>query len=419
MNEWFKRRKTMSRKSFMTLAMLVCLGGRLLLAQSSFNSGSDGSDGALDLTGQQGTVWFYPNTYPGSQQVHAKGIFNWTSITVPAGVTLKLSGFITGTSMPLYFLASGNVNVQGVIDLSGSNGASVTNDVGARVPTAPGPGGYTGGVGGNTASRTLFPGESGSGQGGGRGAGSGGGGGTGGVFSASGYLIPLVGGSGGGGAMSNSGGVWGAGGGSGGGALMIASSTSIAVGGTITADGGLGGTKDYYSAGGGSGGGIRLISNTITGAGTLSAKGGSCSGCGGSNGGPGTVRLEAYSNNFMGTINGNVGRSMPYQLLLPTAGQSTIQVTSINGVPIHANPFQFPDIEINTGSAVPVVIGATQIPPGGSTTVTVTLLTETGDQTITGINGCQLAGTLSSSTCTVQITFPGGGTWGLVKATWR
>ena len=48
----------MSRKWFMTLAMLVCLGGRLLLAQGSFNSGSNNSDGALDLTGQEGTSGF-------------------------------------------------------------------------------------------------------------------------------------------------------------------------------------------------------------------------------------------------------------------------------------------------------------------------------------------------------------------------
>src|ERR1035437_122850 len=177
------------------------------------------------------------------------------------------------------------------------------------------------------------------------------------------------------------------------------------------------GATDGYQAGGGSGGGIRLVSNTITGAGTLTAQGGAAcpSGCGAS-GGPGTVRLEAYRNTFTGTINGNVGRSTPYQLLLPTAGQSTIQVTNINGVPINANPFQFPDIEINTGSPVPVVIGATQIPIGTASTVTVTIFTETGDQTITG---CQLAGTLACPACTVQITFRGGGTWGLVKATWR
>ncbi len=402
----------MSRKSFMTLAMLVCLGGRLLLAQGSFNSGSNNSDGALDLTGQQGNVWFYPNNYPGNQ--HAQGIFNWTTITIPSGATLKLSGFITG--MPLYFLASGNVNVQGTIDLSGTKGADYTTDVANRIPAAPGPGGYTGGVGGNWSNPTHFPGESGNGQGGGRGAGTVQGAGSGGVFSASLYLIPLVGGSGGGGAMyyTNQ---YDAGGGGGGGALMIASSTSITVSGTMNSNGGSGGVNQGTAAGGGSGGGIRLVSNTITGAGTLTAQGGATcpSGCGAS-GGPGTVRLEAYTNSFTGTINGNSARSTPYQLLLPTAGQSTIQVTSINGTPIHANPFQFPDIEINTGSPVPVVIGATQIPIGTASTVTVTIFTETGDQTITG---CQLAGTLSSSTCTVQITFPGGGTWGLVKATWR
>jgi hypothetical protein len=405
----------MSRKWFMTLAMLLCLGGRLLVAQGSFNSGSNNSDGALDLTGQPpGTVvWFYPNNYPGNQ--HAKGIFNWTTITIPSGVTLKLSGFITG--MPLYFLASGNVNVQGTIDLSGTKGADYTTDVANRVPAAPGAGGYTGGVGGNWSSPTHFPGEPGNGQGGGRGSGSSLGAGSGGVFSASWYLIPLVGGSGGGGEMTSDGGLYGAGGGGGGGALMIASSTSITVSGTMNSNGGSAGATDGYQAGGGSGGGIRLVSNTITGAGTLTAKGGAaCPTCGGTSGGPGTVRLEAYTNTFTGTINGNVGRSTPYQLLLPTAGQSTIQVTSINGTPINANPFQFPDIEINTGSPVPVVIGATQIPIGTGSTVTVTLFTETGDQTITG---CQLAGTLSSSTCTVQIAFPGGGTWGLVKATWR
>jgi hypothetical protein len=387
--------------------LLIALSGH---AQGTFNSGSNGSDGALDLTGQQSgtTVWLYPWNYPGNQ--HALGIFNWTTVTIPSGVTLKLSGFIT--NMPLYFLASGNVDIEGTVDLSGAAGANASTSVGSRVPPAPGPGGYTGGLGGLYGSNTFLA-EPGSGPGGSAGApwGTSAANAT---YSGNQFCNPLVGGSGGGAATGNQGfpsTQYGAGGGSGGGAILISSSTQITVNGTINANGGSAGYTNAYWGGCGSGGAVRLVSTAITGSGTVTAVGQvNCSGAA-----LGMVRLEAYTNSFQGTVTGTEALSAPYQLLLPTASQPAIQVTSINGVAINANPFQFPDIEINTSSPVPLVISATQVPTG--TIPTITIFTETGDQVVSCPGGLQ--GALASSSCTVNVTFPGGGTRGLVKAVWQ
>jgi hypothetical protein len=403
----------MAAKTTLILAISLLLIAVDSSAQGTFSSGSNGSDGALNLTGQTGTVWFYPANYPGNQ--HAFGIFNWTTITIPAGVTLKLSGFIT--DMPLYFLASGNVDVEGTIDLSGANGADNTTDVTKRVPTAPGPGGYTGGLGGIYNSST-FPDWPGSGQGGGA-PGAYGIVATSGIFSGTQYLTVLVGGSGGGGGITLSAvDGYGPGGGAGGGALLIASSTEITVNGTIDADGGAPGSHtSSYWGGCGSGGAIRLMSNSLIGSGTVTSwgAGGDWQVCADSHAQPGIVRLEAYTNTFKGTVNAGEALSTPYKLILPTTGQSTIQVTSINGVAINANPFKFPDIEINTTSPVPVVVTASQIPIG--TVPTITLFTTTGDQMVSCTGGLQ--GTIASSSCTVNVTFPGAGTWGLAKTTWK
>src|SRR5215831_2895284 len=129
----------MLARIILTRAALLFALATAAHAQGGFNSGSNGTDGALDLTGQPSgtTVWFYPSNYPGNQ--HALGILNWTTVTIPAGVTLKMSGFIT--NMPLYFLASGNVDIEGTLDLSGAPGGDASPPSGARVPPAPGPGG--------------------------------------------------------------------------------------------------------------------------------------------------------------------------------------------------------------------------------------------------------------------------------------
>src|SRR5208283_1299924 len=125
---------------------------------------------------------------------------------------------------PMYWLSQGDVDIEGTLDLSGANGANSTLNVDSRLPAVPGSGGSGGGIGGNFSTGQLaMPGN---GPGGGY-AGNGNpclnaGFGT---FLGNQFLIPLVGGSGGGGELINSG--FGYGGGAGGGAILIAASTQI------------------------------------------------------------------------------------------------------------------------------------------------------------------------------------------------
>jgi len=142
-------------------------------------------------------------------------------------------------------------------------------------------------------------------------------------------------------------------------------------------------------------------------------------------GAPGTfgrIRLEAY--NFNGAsfnyANTPVISSIPlnnfYQVSIPKSPQPSLQVTSINGIPITENPFSFPDITINTDQPVPVVITGHQVPI--STVPTLTILGESGDQDNLQCAG-GMQGTLATSTCTINIAFVFGGSRGLVWATWQ
>jgi len=279
-----------------------------------------------------------------------------------------------------------------------------------RVPAVPGSGGYGGGVGGNNV-QAAFPGN---GPGGGaEGTLSNGGIGRGGTFSGNQFLIPLVGGSGGGGGL-NAFPPFCDGGGAGGGALLIASSSQIVVNGRIDAGGGAAG--EFCGAGGGSGGAVRLVSNTISGAGGINASGGTgCSAC--FAGGPGIVRLEATSLSFVGSVQGTLTESTPFPLLLPTAGPPFAKVISINGVAINPNPATFPDITVNTTSAIPVVIQTHNIPT--TATINLTILDENGvaDTVIAAppLGSCDPD---NFCTTTLNVIFPFGASRGLTKVTW-
>ena len=389
----------------MLAAICLTAGTPCANAQSSFSSGSDGSDGAYapNLSGN-----FTPSQFTGSGV--ANNVFNFTTVTIPKGVTITLTANVD--NQPVYWLASGNVDIEGTLNLAGANGAPVTLDVDVRLPAVAGSGGYGGGVGGNGS--TSQNATAGSGPGGGAADLTGQGACTWqGSFKGNQFLVPLVGGSGGGGQQTS--GQFGSGGGSGGGAILIASSTQIIVNGLISANGGNNGSGSYY-AGNGSGGAIRLVSNTITGTGTLTALGGNTSPYCSPNNNPGRVRLEAYTLSFSGSLNGTPeSQSNPLPLFIPTGPQPSIQVTSINGTSITENPFSFPDLTINTGSPIPLVITAHQIPVG--TVPTLYVFSEGQDQQALPCTG-GLQGTLTTSTCSMNITYPFGGSRGLVKATW-
>jgi hypothetical protein len=358
-----------------------------------------------------GVVLFDPKTFSPPLNPAGDNVFNFTTINIASGVTLRLSAnLLTG---PVYFLATGAVTINGTIDLSGANGHQAGSSLTDRIPAAPGPGGYGGGVGGNSLGGT-FPPTAGNGPGGGVGGAVGGQGtAVGGTFTGSQFLIPLIGGSGGGGEQSvfGCGTPIGGGGGAGGGALLVASSATITINGTVNANGGTAGCDGGH----GSGGAIRLVASSIAGNGLLTARGiAGCGGCG-SGSSNGQIRLEAEQQNFAGTFNSTpVNQSPPFKIVLPATPPPSVRVISIAGIPINSNPFTFPDAVINSSSTVAVVIEARYVPPG-TVPKLFTFSENVADQAVTAP---ALAGTLQLSTSTVNVTIPPGGSRGFVKVTW-
>jgi hypothetical protein len=369
---------------------------------AQFSSGSTGADGALSFTTPSSTpIYFDPATLMG----HKAGdtVFNFTTITIAAGVTVRLdSRKLAG---PVYWLATGAVQIAGTLDLSGLNGYPATNLQSQRLPSTPGAGGYAGGVGAG-ASLSASPGF---GPGGGLGWVSGQHAASGGQFTGSQYLIPLVGGSGGGGGSAGCNGpTFGGGGGAGGGAILIASSASIVVTGLINLNGGNGGD----CAGGGAGGAVRLVANTLSGTGEITARQGQ-------GGGPsnGFLRFECFTCTATFNVNGTpfITTGNPSAVSVPANGPSTILATSVNGTPITANPFSFPDATINSASAIPIVISGQYVPLNA--TISLYIFSEDGADQVISVPA--LTGSLASSTTTVNVTYPPQGSWGLIRATWQ
>ncbi|MDZ4800992.1 MAG: hypothetical protein SGI92_22775 [Bryobacteraceae bacterium] len=72
-------------------------------------------------------------------------IYQFTTITIPAGTTVRLSGWaING---PVYWLAQGDVTIAGTLDLAGQPGHPCRGSI-LRAPSEPGAGGYSGGLAG-------------------------------------------------------------------------------------------------------------------------------------------------------------------------------------------------------------------------------------------------------------------------------
>ena len=384
------------------LALVLILSLPIGVIAQNFSSGSTGVDGKLDYTGTPpGTVIFDPNAFvPPLDQDH-DNIYNFTTITIPAGVTVKFTA--QKVNGPVTWLATGNVTIDGVLDLSGAPGLN-SNAQENRNPAVPGPGGFYGGIGGN---QVLPPGA---GQGptpGAAGTAASNNGGNGGAFAGNSFLVPLIGGSGGGGGFSPTGNpTVGAGGGAGGGAILIASSTSIIISGQIFARGGQGGSNP--GGGSGSGGAIRLAANTIS---SRNPGEGSLQVPGGGNAPFGMIRLEAFQRLFTGSIVGPFTLASPYATFV-TSNPASIKVVSVAGVAVNPLPtgsFTVPDVSINNAVPVPVVLQGANIP--GGTPVQLQFYSENGpDITATATLDANLA-------ATAQVTFPTGYSRGLVSVT--
>jgi hypothetical protein len=396
----------MKRAVVLILLVLIWSGH----ANAAFISGSTGADGAFSPTANV-TV-----------QVPASGIFNYTTVTIPAGVTVTYTPNAANT--PVYMLATGNVIINGTISIAGGLANNTTQS------GQGGPGGYNGGTGGSTG----LPGGNGLGPGGGQGGidtnhyhGGGGGYGTAGsaystsdgtggtTYGNAALVVPLIGGSGGGGSAGNTaygGATYGYGGGGGGGVILIASSGTITISGSVIADGGLAYNgmdynnyhycstyNGYNFAGAGSGGAIKIQANTITGSGYISAQGG----CGTSPiaGGAGYIRLEAYSNSFA------AGTNPPYTYGQPTSAfvsnSPSLSITSVGGIAVTnaMGSYAQPDVILpsSTTNPVPIGLSALNIPVG--TTINVTVVPQYGaNSSVTTI----LTGTNNSSSGNVNVT---------------
>ncbi len=361
--------------------MLWCTAAVIALAAgdsaAQFDSGSTGADGALDFAASPpGTVIdFDPTTFDPPLDPDGDGVYHFTTITIPANVTVKLRANKAGAA-PVHWLAQGAVTIGGTLDLNGEAGHGASPAM-PRVPSVPGPGGFGGGIGARVPNTPPQPGF---GPGAGCVPNSGAGHATaGGDWNAcltnepygNAFLLPLIGGSGGGG--GGSAGADGAGGGAGGGAILIASSTSISVSGIVRSNGGNNGGS---GGGGGSGGAIRLVAPTFGGAGGLTAAGG----VGFRPGGVGRIRVETLQNTFTGTTSGDARATtlVPNPILLPTTPQPQLKILTVDGVPVPPKPlgrFDMVDVMIDDAGPVDIVLEGHNIPLDA--TITVTVINET------------------------------------------
>jgi hypothetical protein len=395
--------------------VLLCVPGMAF----GFNSGSTGADGPFSPT---------VNT---ELPLPADGIFNFTTITIPAGVTVTFTKNVTNT--PVVILASGDVTIAGTVDVSGGKSPDIGNAGDGNVgddgqPGVGGPGGYDGGAGGLLGSNTR--GSDGLGPGGGIGGerqgdsrcrGGGGGYGTagtpgncttsggGGPTYGSSLLLPFIGGSGGGGGAAGTI-VRGGGGGGGGGAILIASSGTVTLGssGSLLANGGSAGTSSGVDTervgGGGSGGAIRILATTIDGDGIISAIGGTGGGGILGFGGDGRIRLEAETLTRTASTSPAFASAPPGAIFIP--GLPSVVITSVAGIAAPIAPTGSADITLPAGTPNPVtvVFTTTGIPVGNTIRLTVTPANAaaiTADST-------PLIGSTASATASASVNLPPG-----------
>ena len=340
----------------------VALAAATASAQTFFSSGSTGADGPLTFTAP------LPGDPPVEQVIDMSakpdGIWNYTSVNIPAGVKVSFTKNTANTGV--IWLATGDVNIAGEVNLDGAN--PNTTSVARGVEAPGGPGGFAGGRGGRrfdvSGSYSGTPGE-----------GPGGGlpgtnvvnpeGGTYGAAGWAGLFPPLLGGSGGGGSVAyfsddgNNGG-------GGGGAILVASSGTIRVDGSIHATGGSTSTPTYAGFGSGSGGAIRLVANRIEGNGLITAVGG------GGNGGPGRIKTEAFVFQLTNLTNPIATEDRPVPTCPTDLG--SIRITSIAGQVVPLSPggnTASPDVIFSQAGPITVYLATTNIPQGTPLTVRV------------------------------------------------
>ena len=109
------------------LTIIVLVSTSWNAQAQSFDSGSDGTYGAINCTSGTCTLDMPPD-----------GIFRCTTITVSGTATLKFNKNALNT--PVYLLATGDINIIGSINVAGGNANSFP-----RAGGVGGPGGFDGG----------------------------------------------------------------------------------------------------------------------------------------------------------------------------------------------------------------------------------------------------------------------------------
>ena len=306
-------------KKLLLLVFAAAFFPTFMQAQCSFACGT-GNDGAYVAS---------------SNTTLAGGTYNYSSFTIDSGVTVAVTG-----TQPLVIMSTGNVLINGTLDVSGINGVDGVTYVSGGAGGSGTAGGQNGGAGSFASGSGPINGTAGSGPGmGGAGMAWSGGGGAGyltvgassgnpgGGFGGPAYgnpqISPAVAGSGGAG---GSGGFdCGAGGGGGGGgylSITACGTITISATGSILSNGGDGGSDaagNCGGGGGGSGGSILLMTNSsLINNGSVSAAGGT--------GGASTVS----GNPYYGTGgDGSSGRiSYSYQIILGSGTTSPAPYTT-------------------------------------------------------------------------------------------
>lgn len=328
------------------------------------------------------------------------GVFNFTTITVPSGITVRFKRNSANT--PVRWLATGEVTVNGVLDASGQFGDSALP---VGVAAAGGPGGYDGGRGALRQDASgSFVGSPGQGPGGGapgtnpvvispENLRDGADGQHVGAYGNA-FLQPLNGGSGGGGGASSTT-INGGNAGGGGGAILLASSRDIVLNGVIRANGGARQWTGASQGGRGSGGAILLRADRISGPGSLEAYGGDA------NNANGRIRIEAYVRTLSG------GQTPPGVVGLPSANGElnqvgTLTIVSVDGANVLQPPTGntlTPDVVFSAPGPVNVLVSGAGIPDG--TPVTLRVTTGTGVISAGPVN-------LQNGTATINVTVPAG-----------
>ena len=347
----------MMKRGFFIIGVMLITS--LSTQAQGFSSGSTGADGPLDLTSGNLTL-----------QIPESGVFNFTTVNIPSGRTLSFTPNLRNT--PVIMLAQGTVTVSGTISINGQTGS---------LGSASGPGGFNGGTN----------------QQNGLGPGGGNSNGINGKWIGPLSLVPIIGGSGGKGSTFS------ADGGGGGGGIVIASSTFLMIsqGGGIFANGGNGACN---GGGGGAGGAIRLVANSITVAGQLSAQGGGA-GCTSVASHPGIIRVEAPPGalTFTGTSNPPAVLTTINPVIVPDANTPSMTIASIGGFPVPSYSGSVPGrvallLPSQLADPINLVVQASNIPVG-----TQVMMNISGSSGTTYTPGT-LTGTLASSTATLSIS---------------